>query len=105
MGYLPLQIGNSFLLGTYHDGIVVSTDSGLHWKFANNGLTELSILSLWEFKGVLFTGTYNGWIINPWILEDHGFVLVAVICLIYQIYYLTTYSLCGDRCGTLPIRR
>lgn len=58
--YALYKSGSVLYTGTFSDGIMISTNEGLSWKFANNGLTNLEISSFTSSGTNIFVGTKAG---------------------------------------------
>jgi photosystem II stability/assembly factor-like uncharacterized protein len=56
---LPIVYGNKMFCGS-NAGVFSSADSGFSWKKANNGLTDLNVMSMISMEGCLFAATRSG---------------------------------------------
>jgi hypothetical protein len=52
--------GSNIFTGTTSSGILISTNNGSNWNYANNGLTNLSINSLTSSGSIVYAGTGEG---------------------------------------------
>jgi ligand-binding sensor domain-containing protein len=74
---LTVQGANIFA-GTYNNGVLRSSDNGVHWTAVNNGLTDTRILSFVVTNNNIFAGTENGLFLSTdsgdnWTAVNSGF--------------------------------
>jgi photosystem II stability/assembly factor-like uncharacterized protein len=55
-----ISFGNNLVASSTE--LYVSKDNGKHWTKSDSGLTGSPVLELFEYKGILFAGTFSGWI-------------------------------------------
>lgn len=52
--------GANIFAGTYGGGIYISSNDGVNWTPANNGLTDLNLYSLGVSESNVYAGTMSG---------------------------------------------
>lgn len=79
--------GNNLFAGTDKDGVIMSTDSGATWTFANNGLSSKNIIALVAIGNSVFAGTDSDGVFvsvnngGSWSAVNNGLTSPYISCL------------------------
>ena len=97
--YSLYKNGSYMYAGTFSDGIMVSTNDGITWKFANSGLSNLEIMAFTVTGSNIFVGTKGGVFVSTnngdnWVLRNSGITNLNIWSLASSgnIVYAGTYG-------------